>query len=147
MTFTEILELLMDVGNILINKVVWLIGSIISLIFLITGGQDKMMDCLVILMTIDYFTGVAKAFIIEKVNSKIGFKGILKKMVMIGVVVLAYQIDLLLDNKFAIKSLTVGILISNEGLSILENASICGVPIPEKLKNMLEQYKDNKNKK
>lgn len=144
MTFTEILELLIDVGNILINKIVWLIGSIISLIFLITGGQDKMMDCLVILMTIDYFTGVAKAFIIEKVNSKVGFKGILKKMVMIGVVVLAYQIDLLLDNKFAIKSLTVGILISNEGLSILENASICGVPIPERLKNMLEQYKNKK---
>ncbi len=147
MTFTEFLDLLIDVGSILINKVVWFIGGIVSLIFLITGGEDKMMSCLIILMTIDYLTGVAKAFIIEKVNSKAGFKGLLKKMVMICVIVLAYQIDLLFDNKFAIKSLTVGILISNEGLSILENASICGIPIPEKLKNMLEQYKDSKNKK
>lgn len=48
--------------------------------------------------------------------------------------------------KFTIKSLTIGILLSNEGLSILENASICGVPIPEKLKNMLEQYRDSKNR-
>lgn len=147
MTITEVLQLVIDAGDIFINKVVWFIGSIISLIFLITGGEDKMMNCLIILMTIDYLTGVAKAFIIEKVNSKAGFKGLLKKMVMILVVVLAYQIDLLFESKFGIKSLTVGILLGNEGLSILENASICGVPIPEKLKNMLEQYKDSKNKK
>lgn len=147
MTFTEVLELFIDVGSILINKLMWVLGGILSLIFLITGGEDKMVECLSILMLIDYITGVAKAFIIEKVNSKAGFKGLLKKMVMISVVVLAYQIDLLFDGKFAIKSLTVGILLSNEGLSILENASICGVPVPEKLKNMLEQYKDSKNKK
>lgn len=146
MTFTEVLELFIDVGSILINKLMWVLGGILSLIFLITGGEDKMVECLSILMLIDYITGVAKAVIIEKVNSKAGFKGLLKKMVMISVVVLAYQIDLLFDGKFAIKSLTVGILLSNEGLSILENASICGVPIPEKLKNMLEQYKESKNK-
>ena len=146
MTITEILQLVIDVGDIFINKVVWFIGSIISLIFLITGGEDKMMNCLIILMTIDYLTGVTKAIIIEKVNSKAGFKGLLKKMVMIGVVVLAHQIDLLFDGKFAIKSLTVGILLSNEGLSILENASICGIPIPEKLKKVLTQYQEYKKK-
>ena len=146
MTFTEVIELFVDVGNILVNKVICGIGTIISLIFLITGGEDKMMNCLIILMAIDYLTGVAKAFITEKTNSKQGFKGFLKKMVMIGVVVLAYQIDLLFEGKFAIKSLTVGILLSNEGLSILENASICGVPLPDKLKNMLEQYRESKNK-
>ena len=67
-------------------------------------------------------------------------------MVMIGVVVLAHQIDLLFEGNLLSNSLTIGILLSNEGLSILENASICGVPIPEKLKNMLEQYKESKNK-
>lgn len=146
MTFTEVLQLFIDVGNILINKLMWVLGGILSLIFLITGGEDKMVECLSILMLIDYVTGVAKAFIIEKVNSKAGFKGLLKKMVMILVVVLAYQIDLLFESKFGIKSLTVGILLGNEGLSILENASICGVPVPNKLKNMLEQYKESKNK-
>lgn len=146
MTFTEVLQLFIDVGNILINKLMWVLGGILSLIFLITGGEDKMVECLSILMLIDYVTGVAKAFIIEKVNSKAGFKGLLKKMVMILVVVLAYQIDLLFESKFGIKSLTVGILLGNEGLSILENASICGVPVPNKLKNMLEQYKDSKNR-
>lgn len=147
MTFTEVLQLFIDVGNILINKLMWVLGGILSLIFLITGGEDKMVECLSILMLIDYVTGVAKAFIIEKVNSKAGFKGLLKKMVMILVVVLAYQIDLLFESKFGIKSLTVGILLGNEGLSILENASICGVPVPNKLKNMLEQYRDSKKKR
>ena len=146
MTITEILQIIADVTSVLANKIAIGLGAILSFIFLITGGEDKMVECLSILMLIDYITGVAKAFIIEKVNSKAGFKGLLKKMVMILVVVLAYQIDLLFESKFGIKSLTVGILLGNEGLSILENASICGVPVPEKLKNMLEQYKESKNK-
>ena len=60
---------------------------------------------------------------------------------------LAYGTTEITLRKKILLSLTVGILLGNEGLSILENASICGVPIPEKLKNMLEQYKDSKNKK
>lgn len=147
MTITEILQIIADVTSILANKIAVALGTLLSFIFLITGGEDKMVECLSILMLIDYVTGVAKAFIIEKVNSKAGFKGLLKKMVMILVVVLAYQIDLLFESKFGIKSLTVGILLGNEGLSILENASICGVPVPEKLKNILEQYRESRNNK
>lgn len=147
MTITEILQIIADVTSILANKIAVALGTLLSFIFLITGGEDKMVECLSILMLIDYITGVAKACIIEKVNSKAGFKGLLKKIVMILVVVLAYQIDLLFESKFGIKSLTVGILLGNEGLSILENATICGVPVPEKLKNMLEQYhQQNRNK-
>ena len=147
MTITEILQIIVDVTSILANKITVGLGALLSLIFLITGGEDKMVECLSILMLIDYITGIAKACIIEKVNSKAGFKGLLKKMVMILVVVLAYQIDLLFESKFGIKSLTVGILLGNEGLSILENASICGVPVPEKLKNILEQYRESRNNK
>lgn len=147
MNLIDIFQYFLDILNIFFNKIVCLLGAILSLIFLITGGQDKMITCLVILMAVDYISGVIKAFIIEKANSKQGFKGLLKKIMMLLVIVLAHQIDLLFDGKFTIRTLTIGILLSNEGLSILENASICGVPIPEKLKNMLEQYKDSKNKK
>lgn len=98
-------------------------------------------------MGVDYATGVIKAFITEKANSKKGFKGLLKKIVTICVVILAYQIDILLDNKFSLRYLTLCILNSNEGLSILENAAVSGVPIPERLKNVLEQYKDFKKSK
>lgn len=143
MNLIDIFQYFLDILNIFFNKIVCLLGAILSLIFLITGGQT----CLVVLMAVDYISGVIKAFIIEKANSKQGFKGLLKKIMMLLVIVLAHQIDLLFDGKFTIRTLTIGILLSNEGLSILENASICGIPIPEKLKNMLEQYKESKNKK
>lgn len=147
MTFDEVIQILADVFSIIGNRIVLMIGAMISLFFYVIGGIDEMLEILFILMTVDYFTGVAKAFIIEKVNSKQGFKGLLKKMIMIALIVLAHQIDLLFDNKFALRTLTIGVLLSNEGLSILENASICGIPISEKLKNTLAQYKENKNKK
>ena len=145
MNLIDIFQYFLDILNIFFNKIVCLLGAILSLIFLITGGQDKMITCLVVLMAVDYISGVIKAFIIEKANSKQGFKGLLKKIMMLLVIVLAHQIDLLFDGKFTVRTLTIGILLSNEGLSILENASICGIPIPEKLKNMLERYKESKN--
>ncbi|WP_373077306.1 holin family protein [Fusobacterium varium] len=147
MTYNEIVQMGTDILNIFFNKIVLLLGIFFSIIFYITGGKDKLMTCLLILMGVDYVTGVIKAFVAEKPNSKKGFKGILKKIVTICVVVLAYQIDILLDNKFSLRYLTLCILNSNEGLSILENAAVCGVPIPERLKNVLEQYKDFKKDK
>lgn len=147
MTCSEIIKMGTDVLNIFLNKIVIFWGIIISVIFYITGGKDKLMTGLLVLMAIDYVTGVIKAFITEKANSKQGFKGLLKKIVTICVVILAYQIDILLDNKFSLRYLTLCILNSNEGLSILENAAVCGVPIPERLKNVLEQYKDFKKDK
>ena len=146
MTYSEGIQMLIDIIGIFFNKIVLSVGAIISIIFYVTGGKDKLMTCLLILMLIDYITGVIKAFIIEKANSKQGFKGLLKKIVTICVVILAYQIDIIFENKFSLRFLSLCILISNEGLSILENAAVCGIPIPEKLKNVLEQYKEFKIK-
>lgn len=146
MTCSEIIKMGIDVLNIFLNKIVIFWGIIISVIFYITGGKDKLMTGLLVLMAIDYVTGVIKAFITEKANSKQGFKGLLKKIVTICVVILAYQIDIVFENKFSLRFLSLCILISNEGLSILENAAVCGIPIPEKLRNVLEQYKEFKVK-
>lgn len=146
MTHSEGIQMLADIIGIFFNKIVLLVGAIISIIFYITGGKDKLMTCLLMLMAIDYVTGVLKAFITEKANSKQSFKGLLKKIVTICVVTLAYQIDIVFENKFSLRILSLCILISNEGLSILENAAVCGIPIPEKLRNVLEQYKEFKVK-
>ena len=59
---------------------------------------------------------------------------------------LAYRIDIIFENKFSFRVLNLCILILNEGLSILENAAVCGIPILEKLRNVLEQYKEFKIK-
>ena len=136
--------LIVDVIKILGNGITIGLGSLVAFIFLVTGGQDDAMNVLLILMTVDYLSGVIKAFITCTANSKAGIIGILKKVMIILVIVLAYQLDILFDGKLAIKTLAVGVFISNEGLSILENASICGIPIPEKLKKVLTQYQEYK---
>ena len=137
--------LIVDVIKILGNGITIGLGSLVAFIFLVTGGQDDAMNVLLILMTVDYLSGVIKAFITCTANSKAGIIGI-KKVMIILVIVLAYQLDILFDGKLAIKTLAVGVFISNEGLSILENASICGIPIPEKLKKVLTQYQEYKKK-
>lgn len=138
--------LIVDVIKILGNGITIGLGSLVAFIFLVTGGQNDAMNVLLILMTVDYLSGVIKAFITCTANSKAGIIGILKKVMIILVIVLAYQLDILFDGKLAIKTLAVGVFISNEGLSILENASICGIPIPEKLKKVLTQYQEYKKK-
>lgn len=139
--------LIVDIIKILRNGITIGFGSLIAFIFLVTGGQDDAMKVLLILMTVDYLSGVIKAFITCTANSKAGIIGILKKVMIILVIVLAYQLDILFEGKFAIKTLTIGVFISNEGLSILENASLCGLPIPEKLKKVLVQYQESKKNK
>ena len=143
---TDFFWLLVDVIKILSNCVAIGIGSLVAFIFMITGGQDEALRILLILMTVDYISGVIKAYITCTANSKLGIIGMLKKVMIILVIVLAYHLDILLGSKLGIKTLTIGVFISNEGLSILENASICGVPIPEKIKKVLVQYQEYKKK-
>lgn len=143
---TDFFILLWEVFKILGNGIAWGLGILITFIFFITGGQDEAMTVLLILMAVDYTSGVIKAFVTCSVNSKAGIIGFLKKVMIILVIVLAYQLDTLFAGKMAIRTLAIGVFISNEGLSILENASICGIPIPEKLKKVLTQYQEHKKK-
>ena len=144
--FGNFILLIVDVIKILGNGITIGFGSLVGFIFLVTGGQDEAMRILLILMTVDYLSGVIKAFVTCTANSKAGVIGILKKVMIILVIVLAYQLDILFNGKLAIKTLAIGVFISNEGLSILENASLCGLPIPEKLKKVLLQYQEYKKK-
>ena len=143
---TDFFILMIDVIKVLGNYVSIAIGGIVAFIFLITGGQDEALRILLILIAVDYSSGIIKAYITKTANSKLGIIGILKKVMILLVIVLAYHLDILLGSKLGIKTLTIGVFISNEGLSILENASICGVPIPEKVKNVLTQYQEYKKK-
>ena len=102
------------------------------------GSFDNLLIALIIFITIDYITGVIKAIINKQYSSEIGFKGISKKVLMIFMVALATQIDLLLDN-IGIRYLVIIFYIVNEGMSIIENASLLGLPIPEKLKQAFEK--------
>ena len=123
-----------------------MIGEIGAIIGFFIGGADGLIRALIIFAIVDYITGVAAAAIEHKLNSEIGFKGITKKLLLFCIVGVAHILDLYVIGSGAVcRSAVVLFYIANEGLSIIENSARCGLPIPEKLKIILEQLKENNN--
>lgn len=123
-----------------------IINSIFSFIttgfMWLVGGFDLAVKTLAIIMILDYITGVISAMYKKKINSKIGFKGILKKSLYIIVIILATLLDNLL-NQNVIRYVVIYFFVANDGISILENIAKCNVKLPKKLTEMLEQLKND----
>ena len=111
-----------------------------TFIYLI-GGMDIAITCLLIAIALDYISGLIKAYECKVLSSKIGFRGILKKVGVLLVVMLAVLIDRVTGNTGAIRTLVVYYFVANEGLSIIENLAEAGVPIPKSLKKALKSLK------
>lgn len=107
----------------------------------LVGGFDLAFKTLALIMLLDYITGVISAIYNKKVNSKIGFKGILKKSLYFVVIILATLLDILL-NQDVIRYVVILFFVSNDGISIIENIAKCNVNLPKKLTAMLEQLKN-----
>ena len=104
------------------------------------GGMDGMLTALIILMAIDYVTGVMCAIADKTLSSAVGFKGICRKVLILMLVGIANIIDVnVVGSGSALRGAVICFYLSNEGISILENATHLGLPVPEKLKNVLEQ--------
>ena len=111
------------------------------------GGCDGLLTALVILMVIDYITGVMCAIVDKKLSSEVGFKGICKKVLVMMLVTVANVIDVhVVGTGSALRGATVCFYLSNEGLSILENAVHLGLPVPEGLREVLAQLHNRKKK-
>lgn len=108
------------------------------------GGFDLMLHVLVGLVIADYVTGVIAAWYERTLDSGIGARGIVKKILLFMVVALAYQIDMAIGQEI-FRTLAIWFYIANEALSIIENAGRCGVPIPAFLKTALEQMRSKAN--
>ena len=107
------------------------------------GGFDGFMYALLAFVVIDYVTGLMVAVLEKKLSSQIGFRGIFKKVLIFVLVGVGNIIDVyLIKNGSAIRTAVIFFYLSNEGISILENVSIIGLPIPQKLKNALQQLND-----
>lgn len=113
------------------------------------GGVDGLIYALITFVVIDYITGIMAAVIQKKVSSAVGFKGIFKKIVIFFMVCIGNIIDVqLIRSGSIIRSAVIFFYLSNEGISILENSSKLGLPIPQKLKDVLEQLnKENEDEK
>lgn len=110
------------------------------------GGIDIALKSLLIIICIDYLTGVLSAIYNKKLNSKIGFKGILKKFSYFCIIALSVIIDEVLGQTGVIRSLVIYFFVANDGISILENVGEMGIPLPQKLVEVLEQLKNKSNK-
>jgi toxin secretion/phage lysis holin len=114
----------------------------------ILGGFDGFIYALITFVVIDYLTGLMAAIVERKVSSEIGFKGIFKKVLIFLLVAVGSVIDKnLIGTGSALRTAVIFFYISNEGISIMENSIRIGLPVPDKLRNVLEQLKDKEGGK
>lgn len=107
------------------------------------GGNNGIFIALVTMMIVDFITGVIGGAVTHKLNSKTCWVGITKKILTLFVVAVAHVIDFnVIGGGATLMTATELFFIANDGISIVENAAKCGVPIPSKLKTVLEQLKD-----
>ena len=107
------------------------------------GGCDGLLYALIAFVVIDYITGVMCAITDKKLSSAVGFKGIFRKVLIFLLVGIANVIDVeVIGTGAVLRTAVIFFYISNEGVSLLENAGHLGLPIPEKIKTVLEQLHD-----
>lgn len=123
------------------------LSFILSSFTYLTGGFDTLLNTLLIVISIDYITGLCKGIYKKELNSKKGIKGIIKKIGYILIVILATLFDKVIgDNSQAIRTLVIYSFIANEALSILENWALMDLPLPKKLFEVFEKLKETDKK-
>lgn len=104
------------------------------------GGMDALLTALIAFSVLDYLTGVMNAVVQRQLSSAVGFKGICKKVLVFILVGAAHLLDVhLLGGSGALRSAVICFYLSNEGVSMLENAAHLGLPIPDRLHSVLIQ--------
>lgn len=107
------------------------------------GGCDGLLYALVAFVVIDYITGVMCAINDETLSSEVGFRGICRKVLIFLLVGIANILDVqVIGTGSVLRTAVIFFYISNEGVSLLENAAHLGLPVPEKIKTVLEQLHD-----
>ncbi|MCC0639874.1 MULTISPECIES: phage holin family protein [unclassified Clostridioides] len=122
-----------------LNTITALIGTYFTWLF---GTWEEVLAILLTLMLIDYLFGVIKGFVLKKLSSSVGFKGIAKKSGILVIVAVAALLDRLINNgDWIFKTLVCYFYIANEALSITENCAAIGLPVPARIKEALEQLR------
>lgn len=125
--------------QIIIDSVAAAIGAALGFLF---GEVNGLFWALIAFMALDYITGVIVAVINKRLSSEVGFKGLAKKFLILVFVAIGHIADTyILGGTPAAMSAVMLFYIANEGISIIENAAALGLPVPEKLKDIMEQIK------
>ncbi|SNT04834.1 toxin secretion/phage lysis holin [Anaerovirgula multivorans] len=124
----------------IINSIQFVFTAVGAFLGWFLGGFDGFLYALLAFVIIDYVTGIMLAVLQKKLSSEIGFHGIFKKVLIFTMVAVGHTVDTyIIQNGSAIRTAVIFFYLSNEGISILENAAKIGLPIPDKLKSVLSQ--------
>lgn len=119
------------------NSTVAVVATFFTYLF---GGWDAAIGILIVFMCLDYVTGVIVAYQNNLLDSEVGFKGLVKKFMILVILIVAVMLDRLMNTgTWVFRTLVCYFYIANEGISLLENVSNLGVKIPDKLKDALVQ--------
>lgn len=122
------------------NNISIIFGCVGGFICNFLGGWDLLLKSIVILMVLDYVTGLLKSIYNKKLSSEVGFKGIIKKIIIFIVIATTYVIQCIIGDEIPLREITIIFFIANEGISLVENAGEF-IPIPVKLKEVLIQLR------
>ncbi|WP_314905024.1 phage holin family protein [Selenomonas artemidis] len=144
---TEVLNFLREMIPVQLQIEWGAIASVLGTVCCYALGWNSILEALVIAMAVDYISGLLAACIDpkRKLDSRIGFRGVVKKVMILLLVALAHAIDQA-TGQTVIQIGVIWFFIGNEGLSIIENAAAAGLPIPKKLREKLEQLSSEKAK-
>lgn len=123
------------------------VATIATALTWLIGAWDTALIVLVLFMALDYMTGVIRAYINKSLSSSVGLIGIARKSLIFIVLIVSVLLDRLLNSEtWIFRTLVAYFYIANEGISLLENCVGLGLPIPERLKDALEQLKEGNKK-
>lgn len=118
-----------------------IIAIVLTTFVYLVGGLDVAMITLLVAIVLDYISGVIKGYVTKQLSSQTGFRGIVKKVAILIIVMLAVLVDRVTGDTGAIRTLVIYYFVANEGLSIIENLGQAGVPIPQSIKKALKALK------
>ena len=123
------------------------VATVATVLTWLIGAWDTALIVLVFFMALDYITGVIRAYINKNLSSSVGLIGIARKSLIFIVLIVSVLLDRLLNSEtWVFRTLVAYFYIANEGISLLENCVGLGLPIPERLKDALEQLKEGNKK-
>lgn len=128
------------------NIVNFVSSTLLTTIVYFLGGWDKALEILLVMIVLDYITGVFKAIFNKKLNSEVGIKGVIKKVGYLIIVAVSVMLDRIIGDTGAIRNIVIYFFIANEGISLVENWVGMGLPMPQIIVDTLEQIKQKGDK-
>lgn len=124
------------------NEASIVVGVVGGVMTKLLGGMDGILHALIVFVVLDYLTGIIKAFVLKKLSSDVGFKGLVRKVLIFVVVAAAVEAEKIIGDAIPLREVVIMFYTANEGISLLENVAEF-LPIPEKLKEAFQQIRGN----